>query len=187
MRTIHILWLDVSREFLFHFSCNRPANLSRNALTDKWEGLLPVLLLRWIYLADTLLFCYVDMTSCTSSIALILHWCRLLMKKNSFCIAIRGMDSIWSLNRHNDPFRTKQTWNSWVSFKFWIISPLLIWRHLNWLNLDSARGSRYKFFSKNSISIHYKHFKIKKVLIHLSRTNITWYLKCFKAIGGICN
>ena len=60
MRTIHILWLDVSREFLFHFSCNRPANLSRNALTDKWEGLLPVLLLRWIYLADTLLFCYVD-------------------------------------------------------------------------------------------------------------------------------
>ena len=41
------------------------------------------------------------------------------------------------------------------------------------LNLDSARGSRYKFFSKNSISIHYKHFKIKKVLIHLSRTNIT--------------
>ena len=109
------------------------------------------------------------------------------MKTNSLCIALRGMDSIWSLNRHNDPFRTKQTWNSWVSFKFWIISPLLIWRHLNWLNLDSARGSRYKFFSKNSISIHYKHFKIKKVLIHLSRTNITWYLKCFKAIGGICN
>lgn len=24
-------------------------------------------------------------------------------EENSFCIAIRGMDSIWSLNRHNDP------------------------------------------------------------------------------------
>ena len=60
MRTAHILWLDVSREFLFHFSCNRPANPSRNVLTDKWEELLPVLLLRWICLVDILLLCYVD-------------------------------------------------------------------------------------------------------------------------------